>query len=345
MNIRTHARTPSALVATAVALVLVGCAAAPRQDAQLDAARVAVTAAHDDAQVTGDARTELMKADAALSAADELFAAGKPLSDVDHQAYLADRLARTAQQHGKLLASDRQIAEFDNRRNAVLLEAREDDARRANAVAITMTQEAREARADARASAAIAQSSAQEAIDARSDSAVSDAVAASKAQEASDARSDAAASAQDTAAANDRAARLEAQLTDLQGKRTDRGVVVTLGDVQFASGRSELLEGSQRSIGKLASFLADHPQRTVRIEGFTDSIGGNDYNQRLSERRASSVADALTRGGIDPSRIRTEGYGNAYSLAGNDTASGRQQNRRVEVVISDNNQPIGERTR
>lgn len=345
MNVQTPACTPSLLVAAAVALALVGCATAPRQDAQLDAARTSVAAAHNDPRVTGDARTELAKADVALSAADGLMAADKPLSDVEYQAYLADRLARTAQEHGKLLASERQIADFDNRRNGVLLAARDGDVRRANAVAETMTEDAHEARADAAASAAIAQSSVQEAIDARSDSVVSAAVAADKAQEASDARSDAAASAEATATANERAAHLELQLTDLQGRHTDRGVVVTLGDVQFASGRSELREGSERSIGKLSAFLAGHPLRTVRVEGFTDSVGGDGYNQRLSERRAASVADALTHAGIDPKRIQTEGYGDAYAVAGNDTMTGRQQNRRVEVVISDNDQPVAERTR
>jgi outer membrane protein OmpA-like peptidoglycan-associated protein len=303
MNICTYARTPSTLVAMAVALVLSGCVTAPRQDAKLDAARSSVAAAHGDPRVIGDARAELAKADAALSTADALLAAGKPLSDVEHHAYLADRLARTAQEQGKLLASEKQIAELGNRRNAVLLAARDGEVRQANAVAANMT------------------------------------------QAASAARSDAAASAQDTATANERAARMETQLIDLQGTHTDRGVVVTLGDVQFASGRSELQESSQRSIGKLTTFLADHPQRTVRVEGFTDSIGGDDYNRRLSERRAASVADALTHGGIDPRRIQTEGYGNAYAVAGNDTVTGRQQNRRVEVVISDNDQPISERAR
>jgi outer membrane protein OmpA-like peptidoglycan-associated protein len=324
MNIRTQACTPGLLLATAVTLVLAGCATAPRQDSQLDGARTAVTAAHADSLVTGDARVELARADAALGAADELMLAGKPLSDVDYQAYLADRYARAAQQHGKLLASERQIADFDNRRNAVLLAARDGDVRRANAVAADMTRDARDARVDAAASAVIA---------------------ANKTLEASDARSDAAASAQDTASANERAARLELQVTEMQGMRTDRGVVVTLGDVQFASGRSELQEGSQRSIGKLTAFLADHPQRTVRVEGFTDNVGADGYNRRLSERRAESVTVALTRGGVDPHRIQTEGYGNAFYVAGNDSVVGRQQNRRVEVVISDNDQPVAQRTR
>jgi outer membrane protein OmpA-like peptidoglycan-associated protein len=133
------------------------------------------------------------------------------------------------------------------------------------------------------------------------------------------------------------------QLTELQGRHTDRGVVVTLGDVLFATGRSELQQASHRSIGKLTAFLAAHPQRTVRVEGFTDNLGGAGYNRNLSEQRAASVTDALTHGGVDRSRIQTEGYGKAFPVADNDTAIGRQQNRRVEVIISDNDERVPER--
>src|SRR5208282_6696640 len=106
-------RTPSVLVAAAVTLILVGCASAPRQDAALDSARSAVTAAHADPQVVGDARTELATADTALHSADALLLAGKPIADVEHQAYLADRYAQAAQQHGQLLASTAAIADLD----------------------------------------------------------------------------------------------------------------------------------------------------------------------------------------------------------------------------------------
>ena len=345
MNSRVKIPRPSIALAVGVAMVLVGCASVPRQDAELEVARSAVAAAHDDLRVTGDARNELAKADAALSATNALLAAGKPLAEVEFQAYLADRYARTAQAHGRLLASERQIAELGNRRNAVLLAARDNDVRHANSVAADRTQDALKARASADASAMVADLRTREADDARSDAATSAAIAADKTVEASDARADATMSAADTAAANARSERLEAQLTDLQGRHTDRGVVVTLGDVLFASGHSELQQGSERSIGRLTAFLADHPSRTIRIEGFTDSIGGNDYNQRLSERRATAVSAALTHGGVDPARIQTEGYGNAYAVAGNDTVIGRQQNRRVEVIISDNSLPVSARAR
>jgi len=156
-----------------------------------------------------------------------------------------------------------------------------------------------------------------------------------KTLEASNARVEAAASDREMVAATQRADVLDAQLTALQAKQTDRGVVVTLGDVLFATGKSDLRQGSQRSIGSLVAFLNAHPDRTVRVEGYTDSVGGDDYNLALSNRRADAVTDALTHGGIVQSRIQTAGYGNSRPIAGNDTSDGRQQNRRVEVVISD----------
>ena len=116
---------PSAVLAATVTLALAGCASAPRQDAALDEARTAVTAAHNDPQVTGDAIAERSTADTALGSADALMANGKPLADVDHEAYLATRYAQAAQQHGQLIASTAAIAELGDRRNAVLLQARE----------------------------------------------------------------------------------------------------------------------------------------------------------------------------------------------------------------------------
>jgi outer membrane protein OmpA-like peptidoglycan-associated protein len=358
MNILNAPRTPSILVAAAVMLALAACAAAPRQDAQLDAARSVVTAAHADPQVTGEARAELAKADAALSAGDSLLADGKSLSDVEHQAYLADRYARAAEEHGKLLASEKAVAESDIRRNVVLLRAREADVRRANAVADDRTLEATEARLDARVSAREtdaatdrAEHSNLVASQARVDAAASaqEAAAATDRAEhsnlvASQARVDAAASARESAMTSERSDRLRQELSDLKATHTDRGLVVTLGDVAFATGRSDLLESSQRSIARLTAFLVEHPEHTVRVEGFTDSVGRGEFNQGLSERRAASVKVALMHGGIEPGRIRSEGYGDTFPVANNDTVAGRQQNRRVEVIISDKDQVIAQRT-
>jgi outer membrane protein OmpA-like peptidoglycan-associated protein len=139
----------------------------------------------------------------------------------------------------------------------------------------------------------------------------------------------------DTVAANARATSLEAQLADLAAKKTERGMVITLGDVLFATDRYQLNAQGQSTILKLAQFLQQHPQRTVLIEGFTDSTGDARYNQQLSERRAGAVARSLIDQGVSRQRVETRGYGEAYPVASNATPTARQLNRRVEIVLSE----------
>jgi outer membrane protein OmpA-like peptidoglycan-associated protein len=145
-------------------------------------------------------------------------------------------------------------------------------------------------------------------------------------------------------AATVQSAQLQAEVDQLKAKQTDRGIVLTLGDVLFETGRASLNPGAAMKLDRLAAFLNEHPDRRVQIEGFTDSVGGDAYNQDLSERRAEAVKAALTMRGIDPSRIATEGYGKAYPVASNSDSGGRQLNRRVEVVIGNANTPITPRS-
>jgi outer membrane protein OmpA-like peptidoglycan-associated protein len=133
----------------------------------------------------------------------------------------------------------------------------------------------------------------------------------------------------------ERLAQLENQLTELNAKKTGRGMVITLGDVLFDTGRAELKPGGVSNVQKLSAFLRQYPQRKVMIEGFTDNVGSDSLNQQLSERRAESVRTALLNMGIGSDRISTRGYGKAYPVAGNDSAGSRQLNRRVEIVLSD----------
>lgn len=137
-----------------------------------------------------------------------------------------------------------------------------------------------------------------------------------------------------------RAAQLEAQMAELQAKKTERGMVVTIGDVLFATGQASLTPAGMNTVRKLGDVLAQNPQRTVLVEGFTDSVGGTAYNQDLSERRAGAVRDALLGMGIGRERIAVRGYGEAYPVAGNDNAGSRQLNRRVEIVLSNEGEPI-----
>jgi outer membrane protein OmpA-like peptidoglycan-associated protein len=133
--------------------------------------------------------------------------------------------------------------------------------------------------------------------------------------------------------ATDNSARLQAEIDALKAKPTDRGLVLTLGDVLFETGSSTLSPGAGRNLDRLVQFLAEHPDRLVQIDGFTDSIGTDSFNQDLSQRRADAVRFTLLSRGISSARVATQGYGKSYPVASNSESSGRQLNRRVEVVI------------
>jgi len=128
---------------------------------------------------------------------------------------------------------------------------------------------------------------------------------------------------------------LSRQLADIEAEKTERGLVVNLRNVLFDSGKSDIKIGAVDNLAKLIRFLLEYRDRNVLIEGFTDNLGARSVNQRLSEQRASAVKQALINSGIKPDRIITRGYGEDYAIADNSSEAGRQQNRRVEVVISD----------
>ena len=279
-------RTFPPLLVTGIALVLAGCASGPARNGAIESADLAVRDAHNDAFVTGAARVELETADAALDRGHRLLAAGRPTADVEHEAYLADRNARASQVHGRLIASDSAIAAAGGRRNAVLLDARQEDLQRSNADSALMAVQV----ADARSDASIAMLHAEN---------------------------------------------INGQLRDLQPFQTERGVVVTLGDLMFRTDRGELAEDSEATIATLSSFLVSHPRRSLRIEGFTDDSRSAPDSDSLSDRRAASVSDALTRHGVSPERISAQGYGSRFPVADNASVAGRQSNQRVEVVIAD----------
>lgn len=127
---------------------------------------------------------------------------------------------------------------------------------------------------------------------------------------------------------------LRHQIEVLKAESTDRGIVLTLGDVLFSTNSDELRAGAGRNLDQLVDFLRQYPERTVVIEGHTDSTGSADYNRRLSLQRADSVRNYLAGRGIASTRLATSGLGEDRPIADNSSAAGRQQNRRVEVVIA-----------
>lgn len=134
---------------------------------------------------------------------------------------------------------------------------------------------------------------------------------------------------------------LEEQIVSLATTQSDRGLVMTLGDVLFDTGQAELKNSASRTVLKLVQFLQLNPKRVVRIEGYTDSTGNPEDNLTLSRDRAQSVADMLVDLGIDEKRIKVIGYGDQYPVEVNASERGRAQNRRVEIVFSDEKGRLG----
>lgn len=132
-----------------------------------------------------------------------------------------------------------------------------------------------------------------------------------------------------------RADALASRLRAMEARETERGLVVTFSDVLFDVGQATLRSGALARVDQLADVMRGYPERNVLIEGFTDSTGSQETNQRLSERRAMNVRQALVARGVDPRRIVSRGHADRYPVADNNASAGRQQNRRVEAVLSD----------
>lgn len=143
--------------------------------------------------------------------------------------------------------------------------------------------------------------------------------------------------------ARQRAEQLAKRVNELEARQTERGLVLTLGDVLFDFNEATLKPGGERAVSELTKFLKEYPERTVMIEGFTDSIGSESYNKELSRRRADAVRMELNANGISSGRIQIRGYGESFPVASNNNEAGRQRNRRVEVIISDKDGNIDER--
>ncbi len=133
---------------------------------------------------------------------------------------------------------------------------------------------------------------------------------------------------------------MQRQIDALQARETERGIVLTLGDVLFTSGRADLKAGAAGNLDRLVAFLNQNRERSVDIEGHTDNVGSDDSNLGLSQRRAESVKSFLVRQGIDSGRVATSGKGEQQPIADNESEGGRQQNRRVEVIIGNPAVPL-----
>lgn len=298
---RAAGRTAIAL-AVASALV-VACASVPMKSAGAIDARTKLVQLQANPDLASRAPVAMKDADAAVRAAET------PQTDqalAAHLALIADRKVETA----RALA---QTALAEDQRPA-------------------LTEQREKARLDSRTHEADAAKT-QTAI-ARADSAEQKLAAEQSKADANAARTDAANAQQQTAGLQRQTTELQRQIEEMHAKVTERGVVLTLGDVLFTTGRADLKAASTGSLNKLVAFLGKYPERTVVVEGYTDNVGSDVYNQGLSERRADGVKAYLIGQGVGATRVTAVGKGMNDAVADNDSTEGRQQNRRVEVVIS-----------
>lgn len=306
-NLTQRFKAPISLVVSA--LLLAGCSAALTKPDGADTARNRLSQLQSDPQLASRAPVAIKEAEVAVIAAEVpredtalanhlvLIAQGK----VDIA--WAQAQSRLAEDQRKTLSEQRESARLDSR-------TREAD---------TAKRDAQSARTDAEIARNDADYARNQASAARTDAEM--------------ARNQADAAGLATDAAKQQSEDLQRQIALLNAKATDRGLVVTLGDVLFATGRSELKGGAASNLSKLAAFLNKYQDRDVIIEGHTDSVGSEDSNQRLSQRRADSVRSYLMSQGINSSRLAASGKGESSPVSGNESATGRQQNRRVEVII------------
>lgn len=306
---------PFSLTLIAVAALAAGCSSVPTDNALLEQARGEYRVAQTSPATRELAPVELQQAGDALTRANDALARKAKAAEVEHLAYLARQRIAIAQETARQKLAERQLAQADDQRNKQRLDARTNEADAAQRSADT----------------------AQRSADA------SQRQAAASQQQAASAQQQAVVSQQQASAAQDRNQQLEAQLKDLNAKQTERGMVVTIGDVLFETDQARLRQDGLRNVDKLVGFLAQHPQRKALVEGYTDSTGSDSHNLSLSGRRAEAVRTALVDKGVGRERIATRGYGESHPVADNDSASGRQMNRRVEIVLSEDGGTIAPR--
>ena len=299
--------TASKILLSCSVLFITACASTPVSPSLLDQARADYALAQSTPKVTSYAPLEMQSATEALGKANTAATAREGSDAVDQLAYLAKQKIALAMEVASRKSAEADVANTAAVRDQIRLDQR--------------TQQADQARLKAQE----AERSAQAARDA--------AILAT--QQKNMAQANALQAQQIAAEASAKTLQLEAQLAELAAKKTERGLIITLGDVLFATDVARLNANGLVMAQRLATVLQQNPQRTVLIEGFTDSTGKTQYNQELSERRAMAVGEALLAQGVARERIRQRGYGESYPVAANDTAQNRQLNRRVEIVLSD----------
>jgi outer membrane protein OmpA-like peptidoglycan-associated protein len=291
-----------AALAFAPLIFSLGCTSVPPENANLQNARREFSNAQSSATVIRYAPDELKLANDAIARANDAWTAQESVAKVDHLAYLAKQQTSIAQETTKQRIAEATVEGAEVNRDKLRLAARTAEANASQASAEESKRQAEESKRRAEQlgrQANAAQSQAADAIN--------------------------------------RNAMLEAQIKEMNAKQTERGLLITIEDVLFDTNKATLKNGSLRGVEKIVAFMQQYPARVALVEGFTDSVGSASSNQTLSDRRADAVRASLVTQGVASNRLLAIGFGETYPVASNSSSDGRQQNRRVEIIISDDN--------
>ncbi len=320
---------------------------------QLESARRLYEQAKADPNVGAYAPDALSEAGKALQTAEQAkdFAeknnAQNDYKELEHRAYLSGKKSQIALTSTEEKVRKKEIEALNREKTEVLLQKRDQEIRlakkeaeQARSTALSEAERAERAKMEAEKARLLASAESAEKEKATREAAMKAQEAErarmeadARAREAEQARMQAEAKAREAERAKSEVDELLNQLSDLKAKQTERGIVLTMGDVLFAFDKATLSPEAFRNVDKLADFLRKHPNRSVLIEGHTDSVGSDEYNLDLSKKRADAVKNSLVTKGVGEDRITPKGYGKKYPVASNNTSEGRQQNRRVEVVV------------
>ncbi len=326
-----HALTRFSLVLMLV--LLSACVAAPKKDLALERVRDELDNLKSNSELAGYAPLALGEAERALRSAE--LASGDVLYR-SYLVYMADRRIQIARTMAEREQHEQMLDKLEDERSAMLIKASQleteqarSEAERARLLVATTSEDAQRAREEKEdalqkeaESARAAQLAVEEAGQARR-------LADSSASEAEFARREADLASQQISS-------LTQQLENLQLRQTESGVVVTLGDVLFASGKAQLVEGGRSSLEEVVDLLQTEPDKKIRVEGHTDSLGDADANLQLSEQRAQAVREALVSLGVASDRVTALGMGENFPISSNEDEAGRARNRRVDVILLDN---------
>ena len=325
-------KTKATVIAIIAAGLLAACTTAPKKDLALEQVRAQLDELKDNEELAGYAPLALGEAERALRTAETWT--GNDTYRI-HLIYMADRRIQIARAVAQREQLEDEYIRLNEERNDLLVRASQLEAERARfeaeqarLISEAQAEDARRAREEAEAAVAREAESQRSAQQAQEEAAQARALAASSVTEAELARREA-------QLATEAADTLRRQLENLQLRQTESGVVVTLGDVLFESGQTELRDDALESLVEVVDLLQSEPDKFIRIEGHTDSTGNAETNLKISQQRADAVLEALVQLGVDPARITAIGMGQDFPIATNESDEGRAQNRRVDVILLD----------